>query len=249
MNSFLFRSSVESVQLTGLKAASLSELEEGLRRVDETSIYHHTHRFYRSHSFLGPSDRSDFALWVAENLKEAIVAERMGALDLRDYGSIQELREAILTTLDPLREAPERWNRSVPPGLEFHFCRSTSLVLPARYEARNLEEFLFALERVDISCIYFHLIEAPLHLAPAERRFNNDFSQWLSEGLGMQAQAQAVANLDPYRSDLETLRRDLISIFRRDRLKAAVRRVLERIPSQPAGEAATLWLRRFRKES
>ena len=248
MNPFRFKSSVESVQLTGVKAATLAELDAGLRQVDATSIYHHTHRFYRSHSFLGPADRSDFALWVGENLKEAEVAEKMGALDLRDYGTIQDLRDALLETLESLREDPSRWERRVPPGLEFHFCRSISLILPTRYEARNLEEFLQGLERVDTSSIYFHLIESPLHFHGAARDFNNDFSQWLFEA-GYPDQAGAMAILDPYRSDLEALRQDLLSLFHRDFLKASLQRVLDRAGRLSSGEAAAHWLRRFRKES
>lgn len=246
-STFIFMTSVEAVQLTGIRAASLAELDKGLRSVDASSIYHHTHRFYRSHSFLGSADRSDFALWVANNLKESVVAERMGALDLRDFPTIHELGEALLSTMETLRGDPDRWNRRVPPGLEFHFCKSVSLVMQAGYKARNLEEFLQALERVDVSSIYYHLIESPLHTFEKGRRFNNDFSQWLFEAHAMEAQALALAALDPYRSDLEALRRDLLSIFGKDRLRALARRVAERVGRNPSGGAASSWLRRWRK--
>jgi hypothetical protein len=243
---FLFMTSVQSVQLTGLKAASLGELYQGLQEVNGSSIYHHTHRFYRAFSFLGPQDRSDFALWVGNNLKEEALAELMGSLDMRDYHSIRDLRNALLETMESLRETPERWNRRVIPGLEFHFCRSTSLILPAGYQACNLEEFLYALERVDVSCLYYHLIEAPLHFE-SEQRFNNDFSLWLAGPLGLEDSAQRVAEIDPYRFDLETIRENLISVFRQDRLKAAVQRALERVERNPTGDAASSWLKRWRK--
>jgi hypothetical protein len=244
---FLFMTSVQSVQLTGLKAASLGELYQGLQEVDGSSIYHHTHRFYRAFSFLGSQDRSDFSLWVGNNLKEEAVAELMGSLDMRNFHTIRDLRNALLATMEPLQETPDRWSRRVPPGLEFHFCRSTSLVMPAGYQARNLEEFLFALERVDISCLYYHLIEAPLHFE-SEQPFNNDFSLWLAGSLGLEEQARRVADIDPYRFDLETLRDRLVSIFRQDRLKAAVQRVLERVERNPADGAVASWLKRWRKE-
>lgn len=245
---FVFMSSVEAVQLTGIRASSLAELDAGLRRVDGSSIYHHTHRFYRAHSFLGPSDRSDFALWIGNNLKEEAVAERMGALDPRDFHTIMGMGEAILEVLQPLREQPDRWTRKVLPGLEFHFCRAVSLVLPGGYEARNLEEFLDALERVDVSSIYYHLIESPLHYFDTPRRFDNDFSQWLFEDAGLEEQAQAVASVDPYRSDLEALRRDILDVFQKNRLGTAVRRAADRLGRNSAGEPAAAWLRRWRKE-
>ena len=247
--SFTFMTSLEAVQLTGRKAASLLELYLHLKDAEGASIYHHTHRFYRAHSFLGPSDRSDFALWAANNLKEEAVAERMGSLDLRDYKTLEEVREALLACMEPLIEDKERWARKVPPGLEFHFCKSVSLVIPVGYEAHNLEEFIHALERVDISCLYYHLIEAPLHYFGSDRRFNNDFSQWLFESLELEEKAQALASVDPYRSDLEALREDLLSVFGKNRLRAAARKVLERVSRNPEGEAASLWLKRWRKEA
>jgi len=246
MGPFTFMTSVESVQLTGVKAASLAELDEGLQRVEDSAIYHHTHRFYRAHSFLGSSDRSDFALWVSQNLREAVVAEQMGALDLRDYATIHNLREALRGTLGSLRDEPERWTRRVPPGLEFHFCGSTSLVFYAGYTAHNLEQFLQALERVDVACIYHHLIEAPLHFHGSARAFSNDFSQWLSD-LGFGEQATALAQIDPYQEDLETVRNKILDVFRKNQLRSTLLRSVQRIARNPAGEAAASWLKRWRK--
>lgn len=246
MEPFTFMTSVESVQLTGRRAGSLLELYLGLKEAEGSTLYHHTHRFYRSYSFLGPWDRSDFALWTAQNLKEEAVAERMGSLDPRDYPTLEALRASLLAVLETLMEVKDRWVRRVPPGLEFHFCRSVSLVLPTGHRARNLEEFVHALERVDTACLYYHLIEAPLHFHGPDREFPNDFSQWLS-GQGLPAQAKAVAAIDPYRLDLEALREDLLSIFHKNRLKTAVRRAAERLGRAPEGEAAARWLQRWRE--
>lgn len=247
MQPFTFMTSVESVQLTGLHAANLAELDEGLRKVDGAAIYHHTHRFYRSHSFLGSADRSDFALWVGNDLKEAVVSERMGSLDMREFPTLLGLQKALLETLDPLREDPERWTRKVPPGLEFHFCRSVSLVLPTRFQARNLEEFVRGLQRIDIACLYHHLIEAPLYADPGvQRKFPNDFSRWLAD-LGFPVPAQAIADLDPYSVDLETLRGKVLEIFHPHRLGATIRRAAQRLRREPLGQAAAHFIRRWRE--
>ena len=234
------------MQLTGRRAGSLLELYLGLKEAEGSSLYHHTHRFYRSHSFLGPADRSDFALWVGNNLKEEAVAESMGALDLRDYHTLEEVRGALLSCMEPLMEDKARWSRRVTPGLEFHFCKSVSLVLPAGYEARNLEEFLQALERVDVSSLYYHLIEAPLHFHGEAREFPNDFSHWLA-GAGFPGEAGSLAKVDPYQGDLEALRQKLIAVFQKERLRAAARRVVDRLSRNPEGEAAAVWLKRWRR--
>jgi hypothetical protein len=241
---FQFMTSVEAVQLTGVRAASLADLDAGMQQVDGSSIYHHTHRFYRTHSFLGSTPLSDFALWVGEHLQEPALAEEMAALDLRDFTSIRELRTALLAKIYSARHAPDRWLRRVPAGLEFHFCRSVSLVLPTGLKARNIEEFVDALDRVDTTSLYYHLIEAPLH-AEAGRAYRNEFSEWLAGTLGQQDLAKAVAALDPYRRDLEGLRRDLLLLFRPRRLRQTIARVLKR--HEPVSGVVAAWFRRWRE--
>jgi hypothetical protein len=240
---FGFMTSVEAVQLTGIRANSLAGLYGGMQQVDGSSIYHHTHRFYRAHSFLGGTPLSDFAFWVGENLKEAALAERMAALDPRDFPTIRELRTALLAIVETLKDAPDRWQRGVPPGLEFHFCRSVSLILPTGFKARNLEEFAFALERVDTTSLYYHLIEAPLHLN-AEREYRNDFSEWLANQLGLGALAVAVADLNPYRHDLEGLRRDLLDLCRPRRVRRILASVVRR--QAPVSGVVAAWFKRWR---
>jgi hypothetical protein len=240
---FRFMTSVQAVQLTGVRAANLAELSVALTDVDGSSIYHHTHRFYRAHSFLGDTPLSDFAFWVGENLNEAAVSERIAAVDPRDYATIRDLRNAILVAIEPMRELTDRWERRVPPGLEFHFCRSVSLLLPTGLVAHNIEEFVEALEQVDTSSLYHHLIEAPLHL-DAERPYRNDFSGWLAADLGERALAEGVATLDPYRKDLEGLREDLLLLFRPRRVRRKIAAVIAR--QGPVTGVIGAWLKRWR---
>jgi hypothetical protein len=240
---FQFMTSVQAVQLTGIRAANLAELSAGLTEVDGSAIYHHTHRFYRAHSFLGDTPLSDFAFWVGENLNEAAISECMAAVDPRDFTTIRELRNALLAVIEPMRATPERWERRVPPGLEFHFCRSVSLILPTGLVARNIEEFADALERVDTTCLYHHLIEAPLH-QDGERLYRNDFSGWLAGALGETKLADAVATLNPYRKDLEGLRHDLVVLFRPKRVRRMLASVVAR--QEPVSGLVGAWLRRWR---
>ncbi len=241
MHSFVFMTSVQSVQLTGVRASNLAEFHDGLEKVDGSSIYHHTHRFYRTHSYLGATPLSDFAFWVRENLREDALAEGIASLDLRDFDTIRDLRNAILAVLAPMRENPSRWERRVPPGLEFHFSRSVSLILPTHQRAHNLEEFIRAVERVDTSCLYYHLIEAPLHLQET-RHWRNDFSAWLGGSLGLDTLAESVAAIDPYRRDLEGLREDLLNVLRPSRLRRMIDNILAR--QEPVTGVVSSFLRR-----
>jgi len=242
---FVFMTSVQSIQLTGLRAASLADLYSGLSEVDGSSIYHHTHRFYRTHSFLGETPLSDFAFWIGGALQEAAVAEQIASLDLRDFPTLRALRNALLAALEPLREQPNRWNRRVPPGLVFHFCRSVSLILPAGWTARNLEGFTEALERIDTGSLYYHLIEAPLRLE-SDNSDRNDFSSWLEHALDRKDLADSVKALNPYRGDLETMRKDLLAILKPGSARQALQNVLDR--QEPASEVVSSWFRRWRRD-
>src|ERR1700677_780830 len=230
---FVFMTSVEAIQLTGMKASNLAELHEGLQRVDGASIYYHTHRFYRAHPLFRPPDKSDFSLWLSNNLREEAVAERMEALDFKDFHNLQDIGRALLALIEPLQEDKERWYRRVPPGLEFYFCRAVSLVMPIGYEAGDLEEFIHALEEVDVTSLYYHLIEAPLHLETG-RRFNNDFSQWLFNVLKLEEKASVVASVDPYRADLEGLRQDLLAILERNLDQSMTQQMIHRVSHNAA---------------
>ncbi len=241
---FIFMTSVQSIQLTGRRAASLAELHAGISEVDGSSIYHHTHRFYRSHSFLGETPLSDFAFWVGGALQEAAVAEQIAAMDLRDFTSLRALRNALLAALEPLREQPERWNRRAPPGLLFHFCRSVSLILPTGWSARNLEAFIGALENIDTGSLYYHLLEAPLRLE-SDNTDRNDFSSWLEHSLDRKDLADSIRALNPYRGDLETIRKDILEILRPGTVRRAMRNVLDR--QDPPSEVVSSWLRRWRR--
>lgn len=245
MQPFVFMSSVESVQLTGRKAASLLELFLGLEASDGAVVYHHTHRFYRSYSYLGPWDRSDFALWVGQVLKEEALAERLGAVDPRDFTDLAGFKDALLGILGSLLEEKDRWSRRVPAGLEFHFCRAVSLVFPTGHEARNLEEFAAALARVDLASLYYHMIEAPLHHREKDG-YPNDPSRWLA-AMGFPQMAEALARVDPYRGDLEGLRADLLRVLKGPTVGSALRHAVNRIGREPAGEPAALWLKQWRE--
>ena len=242
---FSFMTSVQSVQLTGRRVATLADLHRGLAEVDGSAIYHHTHRYYRAHSFLGDLPISDFAFWVRENLREPEVAERLSTLDLRDYPSIRALRNALIEAVETVKDAPDRWERRVTPGLEFYFCRSVSLILPTGVSAHDLPSLVDALKRIDTSSLYYHLIEAPLRLQES-RLYRNDLSVWLDTALVRPDLAEALDTMDPYRKNLEGLRADIISLFRPRRLRRILDNVVKNQPEKPG--IVSKWFRRWRGE-
>jgi hypothetical protein len=225
---FVFMTSIQSVQLTGRRAKNLEELYLGIEEVDGSSIYHHTYRFLRHLHFIRDIPRSDFAFWINENLKEEIIAEKIMSLDLRDFPSIRSLRESILSILSDEKKNKIRWIRDVLPGMEFHFCRSTSIVLQAGYTSHNIEEFIDGISRVDAGSFFYHLVESPLRLEVTDPEYKNDFSRWIGSEMNLADEAGKIAHLDPYGSDMEKLRKSIIDILSGGSLRSIVKKVLDR---------------------
>src|SRR5262249_10130762 len=73
-------------------AGTIAELHAGLQNCSDASIFHHTFQTLGSHHFLTEGFSNDFAQWVLTSTNRSDLAEQLGALDVRDYLSIAELR-------------------------------------------------------------------------------------------------------------------------------------------------------------
>lgn len=205
--SFRFFTRLSLQVVTGVRAADLREMMEGIRSSPDSVIYTHTYRFLQQYQSLVPEPTNDFAVWVAESLQDEEAGEKLMAVDAVRYGSIAELRQALASTLDAhLRKRGE--SRRAPPGEEFHFMRSIRFSLPTPYAAGDLAEFSGALRLVSVSSLYLHVFEArlrpPLGL--------NDFSMWLDSELGERALAMKISRLDPYTQTLDALRARILKM-------------------------------------
>lgn len=206
---FYFYTKLDQPILLGIKARNLSELLAGIQTVPESSIYYHTHRYLRQHHFLSPEPPNDFAYWVTNVLNEDLLGERLSSVDIVQFRSLEELREAFIEILETHRETSER-SPVAPPGEEFHFMAARTFVLRTPYVAHDLKEFAAVLKDVSVNSLYYHIFEAKLRLEKEE----NDFSRWFRD-LGKPELADQVARLDPYTYTLEGLRKKLMTLVER----------------------------------
>ena len=204
---FLFKTQLSLVLLTGFKAADIKELRDGLKKVPESSIYYHTHHFLQQHQFLVEEPPNDFAYWVTHVLNESRIGEKLTAIDTVRFSSLEELRDAIISAIDPFVEDGTVL-RKTHPEQTFHFMRSVLFNLKTSYEARNLEEFVRGLKNVSIQSLYFHMFEARLRTS----RRVNDFSFWL-QSLDETALAKEIERLDPYSQTMEDVRFRIIRMI------------------------------------
>lgn len=201
MGEFRFYTSAKLVEITGRRAATLEELLAGIRELDGSVIFHHTHHFVLRHQYLTPEPPNDFAQWVEEALQEHDLAERLQNVNTVEFASIRALRERLTAVIEEhlKKQTPPR---RAPEAMGFHFMRVRSIVFPTPHVAADLVSFRNALSRVGLNSIYHHMFEARVRL----ERGANDFSAWLERDLGERILADVIARLDPYTYTLESLR-------------------------------------------
>jgi len=207
---FHFYSRTHLTELTGLKARTLPELRDVLRTAPDAVVYYHTHHFFEEHLFLRQVPSNDFAYWAGAALFDSVLEETLAAVNIMDFASLPALRDRFVSIIDEyLSMHPDV--RTAPEGMEFHFMKSITAVMPTPYTAGNLREFLETIRQVSSNSIYFHFIEARLRLGHVQ----NDFSLWLRDSLGEDDLAGRVGRLDPYMYSLEGLRSALIQLIER----------------------------------
>lgn len=209
---FKFYTRLSISELTNLRAKSLGELLECIKKAPDSSMYHHTHRFLQQHQFLSPEPPNDFAYWVSNVLGEKRLGEELASIDTVQFGSISDLRKDIISTIEQfLNDRKSDELRVVGKDEAFYFIKSISFILPTKHTANDLKEFVDALEKVTIDSIYFHIFEARLRLGKGD----NDFSRWIKDFAGNKKIADEISKLDPYTYTLEELREMIVKIIKR----------------------------------
>ncbi len=205
---FRFHSRTYIKELTGLKAKSLRELVDTLKKVPDSVIYYHTHHFLEEHHYLIPEPSNDFAVWVNDVLGEEVLGERLASVNTFEFPSLGILRERIVVIIEEHLAGGSN-SREAMPGREFCFMKSVTLVISTPYVANDLREFVEALRKISLGSLYFHVFESRLRLG----RGLNDFTIWLQDSLKEAELGEEIARLDPYTYTLEGLRSAFIQLI------------------------------------
>jgi len=204
---FTFVACLELHEFLGVRAENERQLADLIDDVSLDSIYYHTHAFLLRHKFMAGAYPNDFATWVAVQVRDRVLGERLAMVDPAAFPNLQALREELVWVIDDhLR------GLALVPGIilgePFEFIQSRIVEIPTGITVRSLQELRDALLDVDASAIYFHLVEARLRLG----RGQNDFAAWLGQGLGLAELAAKVRAVDPYTGSIERARTRLIQL-------------------------------------
>lgn len=203
---FVFYSTAHIIELTGRSARSLPELRAGIAEVTGSSIFHHTFGALQDRFFAAQRFTSDFARWAVEVLQDGAVAERLALMHPTEFPSVRALRERILQVIDDrLREGDPP--APAPPGRDFRFSQSISLIYPAGYQAATLAALREGIRRASDRTLFFHLIEARLRIG----RCTTDLSCWVADTLACSHIADRLDRLDFFVPSTEDLRQQVLA--------------------------------------
>jgi len=207
---FYFNTSEHLLRISREKATTLSELSEALQHCPAASVFQHTFRTLQEHHFIRQGFSNDFAYWALSDCNEPALAERLAGVDVRDFTSLQDLRQSLVSILDDyiLQKPGAGAGTAHEP---FYFCVADIVVLPTSFAPDTLCGFVEGLKQVSIHSIHHHFIEARLRL----KLMSNDFSQWLLEEMRLPDAARAVNRIDIYTSTMENVRQQIIRIVER----------------------------------
>lgn len=204
---FYFNSGSHLLRIVRERAGNLQELLEAIRNCADACIFQHTFQTLEEHHFIREGFSNDFSHWAFSACNEVELAERLAAIDVREFTSIADLRERLLHLIGNYLQKSHR--AATRPATEpFYFMAADLVIVPTPYSACSAEEFAEGLRKVSIHSIYYHFIDARLRL----KLNNNDFSIWLENELDMKQAADRINRIDIYTSTLEGVRRNILRI-------------------------------------
>ena len=204
---FVFAACVELRQALDQHAHDVRELVERLEAASDDSVFFHVHGYFLRHRPVTTAYGNDFARWIAVELADLALAERLAVVDPFKFESLAELREELVTIIrGQLRDAGP--GRRVEFAHAFHFQQSRIVPVPLGPRATTLAEFRQGLAVADVSAIHHHMVEARARFG----RRGGDFATWLRGALGLSALAEEIEHIDLYLTTPERVRGRLLGL-------------------------------------
>lgn len=204
---FEFMAASYLVRIRAERAWTLGELESHLRVVPEDSIFFHTFQSLESHHYTVFSN--DFAQWAMSACNETVLAEELAAIDLRDYVTLADLRQALVDTVgNNLKRNPNSADR---PAFEpFYFSEALEIAVPLEAKANTLSELAEGIKNLSHQSLHYHFINSRLRL----HLRTNDFSMWIEDSEELSELAKKVNHIDFYMNTLEGVRKEILETLK-----------------------------------
>jgi len=207
---FQFSSSASLEKLTGRKAHNLEGLVDLIRTCSDSSVFYHTFSAFLKLREAQVPYNSDFAIWVARSMNEKGLAEKLMAIDLSEYRTLESLRNRLMDIIENhIQENPSCCKKIADePFYLYDVMRVVYLTDKFAYDLRSFRD---SLASISIYSMYYHFFESRLHT----QLESNDFSSWIGESLEMSELADEIRKIDINVFTLEGLRSRIIELIDR----------------------------------
>jgi hypothetical protein len=204
---FYFNTTSHVGRVTNIKALTLGELADGLKKASEVSIFNHTFQSLRRYHFLTEGFSNDFAQWALASCNRAGLAEELAGLDIRQYIQLSDLRRDLVRVVDDYCAAHPA-HSSVEAFEPFYFCEGIEVTVHMGVAARTLEEFRRGLAHMSHAAFQYHFLTSRLRL----QALTNDFSWWFEKELGLPNLARRVNRIDVYTNTIESAKEAVLAL-------------------------------------
>jgi Family of unknown function (DUF5752) len=201
---FQFVAASYLIRIRDERAHTLGELASCLKKVSDASIFYHTFQSIEEHHYTTYS--SEFAQWAVAACNAYALAERMAALDVGEFVSIDDLRTELVHAVEEyVTERPQF--RDLLAYEPFYFCEEVVFTLPLEMRANNLGELSDGISKLSLQSLHHHFINSRLRL----HLKTNDFSNWIQNNFDMPQLSTRLNRLDFHTNTLDGLRNEIIS--------------------------------------
>ena len=190
-------------------AMNLRELRERVLAAPVECLFHHFCETVIRPTFDDPQFRNDFAIWAARQLRDNVLAERLGILNPYSFENFEVLRAAVVDILDDRLSELEYipWVRKQDA---FKFMRAVTVVFRTGVMLDAPEDLVRELPRMSLSSIYYHFVEARRRTEGG----TDDFTAWLAAyGDRTEPIRHALQGIDFYFMTLPELKNRLINVL------------------------------------
>jgi Family of unknown function (DUF5752) len=195
-------------EILNRRAHGEQELLDGIEEVDAASIYYHTHSYYLHGKYDYDLYPNDFATWVAEEVRDRLLSERLAVLDPFQFEDLEALREELLTTIDDHIDSLGFSPRALS-GEAFHFFRAHIISFPTGVTVKSRQELSRAIADASPSSLFYHFFEDAFRKGAR----NGSLVQWVAEELRDRHLAEELSQFNPYRLHMDQIRSQLLFLI------------------------------------
>lgn len=202
-NPFIFKSEFWIPRYTGIKVYSVKELIEALKTIDRLSIFYHMYTNIFNYHNLPTFYTNSISYWLYKN-GYLLLAEKLSVIDPLDYFDLEELRNALVQTLE------KNYDKSLDEKKEnpFYFITAEREIIECGKIAYSLDQFIENIKKSSINSLFYHLVTSRLE----NKTLINDYSSWLIN-TGEVKKAEKINKLDIYSMNLYEIKKKIVKIL------------------------------------